>query len=85
MDTYKQTGKTTQEHTQQEGKAAVSPNWPRARPSVCTSLPALPQPRGTHACPTRERQAESRRAEQRVEAGREGAASGAGRAQSGAR
>ena len=27
-DTYKQMGKTTQEHTQQEGKAAASPNWP---------------------------------------------------------
>lgn len=73
VDTYKQTGKTTQEHTQQEGKAAVSPNWPRARPSVCTSLPALPQPRGTHACPTRERQAESREQTSRAASGgREG-------------
>ena len=53
VDTYKQTGKTTQEHTQQEGKAAVSPHWPGARPSVCTSLPALPQPRGIHTCPAR--------------------------------
>lgn len=68
MNAYKQAGKTTREHTQQKVEAALSPNWPGARPSGCTALPTLQQPSSTHACPKREN-SKQRAHEQQAEGG----------------
>ena len=68
VNAYRQAGKTTREHTQQEGKAALSPDWPEARPSGRPTLPALQQASSTHARPKREN-SKQRAQEQQAEGG----------------